>query len=74
VIVSSTAHAYGALNWDELNKEELSYSFTGYGRSKLANILHAKELARRLNKEKAGITVYALHPGKVSQCNTTLSD
>jgi NAD(P)-dependent dehydrogenase (short-subunit alcohol dehydrogenase family) len=34
-----------------------------YSRSKLANILFARELARRL--QPAGVTVYAAHPGVV---------
>jgi NAD(P)-dependent dehydrogenase (short-subunit alcohol dehydrogenase family) len=35
-----------------------------YGVSKLANVLHAQELARRL--EGTGVTTYALHPGVVA--------
>jgi len=35
-----------------------------YGQSKLANILHARELAERLNKD--GVTVVSLHPGWVN--------
>ena len=35
-----------------------------YGHSKLANLLHAKELAKRL--ENTGISVYALHPGIIA--------
>ena len=38
--------------------------FVSYGQSKLANILHAVELSRRV--EKDGIHVYSLHPGKHS--------
>ena len=35
-----------------------------YAQSKLANVLHGKELAERL--DGSGITVYSLHPGKCS--------
>ena len=35
-----------------------------YGVSKLANVLHAQELARRL--DGAGVTTYALHPGVIA--------
>ena len=34
-----------------------------YGRSKLANVLHTRELARRL--EGTGVTANCLHPGAV---------
>lgn len=36
-----------------------------YGESKLANILHAKELQRRMAAEGAGVTAVALHPGNI---------
>jgi retinol dehydrogenase 12 len=35
-----------------------------YGVSKLANVLHAQELARRL--EGSGVTTYSLHPGVIA--------
>ena len=34
-----------------------------YSQSKLANVLHAKELSRRVKKD--GISVYCLHPGLI---------
>ena len=61
------AHRDGKMNWDDLHyqKMEGTYSpFVSYGQSKLANILHAVELSRRV--EKDGIHVYSLHPGKHS--------
>ncbi|RYR66580.1 hypothetical protein Ahy_A03g012604 isoform B [Arachis hypogaea] len=39
-------------------------SYYAYGQSKLANILHAKELTRRF-KEGVEITANALHPGSI---------
>ncbi|XP_051123398.1 short-chain dehydrogenase TIC 32, chloroplastic isoform X2 [Andrographis paniculata] len=36
-----------------------------YAQSKLANILHAKELARQLKARKANVTINAVHPGIV---------
>ncbi|CAA6661762.1 unnamed protein product [Spirodela intermedia] len=36
-----------------------------YGQSKLANILHASELSRRLQEEGANITVNSVHPGLI---------
>ncbi|KAG5029967.1 hypothetical protein JHK82_013561 [Glycine max] len=40
-------------------------SYFAYGQSKLANILHANELARRLKEEGVEITVNSLHPGSI---------
>ncbi|NWW22020.1 RDH14 dehydrogenase, partial [Falcunculus frontatus] len=63
VVVSSKLYKYGEINFEDLNSE-ISYnkSFC-YSRSKLANILFARELARRL--EGTGVTVNSLHPGIV---------
>ncbi|KDR81778.1 hypothetical protein GALMADRAFT_239970 [Galerina marginata CBS 339.88] len=53
---------------DSLNKE-FGDSFNGYldtyGYSKLANILHIKELQRRLDSENTAITCMSVHPGPV---------
>ncbi|GJM99609.1 hypothetical protein PR202_ga16729 [Eleusine coracana subsp. coracana] len=44
----------------------LMYSSIGaYGQSKLANILHANELARRFKEEGVNITANSLHPGSI---------
>ena len=59
------AHRDGKMNWDDLHYQKIGgeYSpFVSYGQSKLANILHAVELSRRIKKD--GINVYSLHPGK----------
>ncbi|XP_066455194.1 retinol dehydrogenase 14 [Eleutherodactylus coqui] len=63
VVVSSKLYKYGEINFDDLNSEK-SYSRSfAYSRSKLANILFTRELARRL--EGSGVTVNVLHPGIV---------
>ncbi|XP_060089527.1 retinol dehydrogenase 14 [Heteronotia binoei] len=63
VVVSSSLYKYGEINFDDLNSE-LSYNKSfAYSRSKLANLLFVRELARRL--EGTGVTVNALHPGIV---------
>ena len=65
VNVSSVAHKNAKMNWDDLHyqKNPGTYKpFLSYGESKLANILHAKELSRRVKKD--GINVYSLHPGR----------
>ncbi|KVH90088.1 hypothetical protein Ccrd_007892 [Cynara cardunculus var. scolymus] len=63
--VSSVGHRFankGTFS-DQIN-DESSYSHVyAYGLSKLANILHANELARRLKKEGVDITANSLHPG-----------
>lgn len=64
VVVSSGAHKIGRMDYDD---PQLTKHFTvwgAYGRSKLANIWFASELARRL--KGTSITVNALHPGAVS--------
>jgi len=69
VNVASEAHKYtykGGVVFDKLNDPTRYQSKMAYGQSKLANILHAKELARRLKEEGANVTVNALHPGVIS--------
>ena len=68
VIVSALAHTHiSGMNWDDLNWERRFSSWPAYSQSKLANILHAKELAHRL--ENTGISVYVLHPGMKTICD-----
>jgi retinol dehydrogenase-12/retinol dehydrogenase-13 len=67
VVVSSDAHksARRGLDFDDLNLERSRYrGFKAYSRSKLANILFARELARRL--DGTGVTANAVHPGLVA--------
>jgi len=65
VVTASGAHA-GAktgLDFDDLMLEKGYSAFKAYSRTKLANILYARELARRL--EGTGVTANSLHPGVV---------
>lgn len=68
VNLSSIAHLHtyeGGIRFDKIN-DEASYSDKrAYGQSKLANVLHANELACRLKEEGANITVNSLHPGLI---------
>jgi NAD(P)-dependent dehydrogenase (short-subunit alcohol dehydrogenase family) len=67
VVVSSAAHrgARRGLDFADLNSEHGRYrAFRTYSRSKLANILFTRELARRL--DGSGVTANAVHPGAVS--------
>ena len=63
VNVSSGAYEAGSMNWDDLNAEKRrGYShWYCYANSKLANVLHAKELARRA--KDVGIVAFSVHPG-----------
>lgn len=64
VIVSALAYEYGAMNWEDLNWEKSYDRIKAYSQSKLANVLHAAELSRRVAAD--GVSVYALHPGTVA--------
>lgn len=63
--LASAAHfaAIGGLNFDDLMGERHYNGWLAYGRSKLANILFTRELARRWSDE--GIAVNCVHPGLV---------
>uniref|UniRef100_A0A7N0US33 Uncharacterized protein n=1 Tax=Kalanchoe fedtschenkoi TaxID=63787 RepID=A0A7N0US33_KALFE len=66
VNVSSIAHAVPVrIHFDKLNNESSYYGGFAYCRSKLANVLHATELARRLKDEGVNVTANSLHPGVV---------
>ncbi len=64
VTVSSGLHRSGTIVLDDLNWERRSYSDTGaYGASKLANLLFALELQRRLTAAGSTVRSMAAHPG-----------
>lgn len=69
VNVASVAHTrVKQLNWSWLERRPAPArsGLDAYGVSKLMNILHARELARRLAAERAVVTTYAVHPGGVA--------
>ena len=61
VNVSSVAHKRNTIDFNSLNSQ--TYPIVRYGRSKLANILFTKSLAKRL--EGCGVIVTSLNPGNV---------
>jgi NAD(P)-dependent dehydrogenase (short-subunit alcohol dehydrogenase family) len=66
VNVASDAHksARRGLDFDDLQSQRRYRSFSVYGRTKLANILFTRELARRW--DGTGVTANAVHPGFVA--------
>ena len=65
VNVASGAHQFvRGMQFDDIQSEQNYKTFDVYGRSKLANILFTRSLAKRL--EGKGITVNCLHPGAVA--------
>jgi NAD(P)-dependent dehydrogenase (short-subunit alcohol dehydrogenase family) len=63
VTVSSRAHLRAALDFDDLDGRRGYAAMDAYAKSKLANILFTRELARRLTG--SGVTANCLHPGVV---------
>ena len=61
--VSSQAHRYGKIYFDDLTLEKGFNPMSSYVQSKLANVLFTYELARKLSN--TGVSVNALHPGGV---------
>jgi NAD(P)-dependent dehydrogenase (short-subunit alcohol dehydrogenase family) len=63
VTTSSDAHRGGEIDFDDLQGERRWSAWSAYSRSKLANVLFTRALARRL--EGAGVTANSLHPGVI---------
>jgi len=63
VNVSSDAHRFAKLDWENLQGDKRWGFMRQYGLSKLCNILFTQELAKRT--AGSGVTVNALHPGAV---------
>ena len=63
VTVASIGHRRGTLDFDDLGFARGYRVMKAYARSKLANVLFAAELSRRL---PSGVTSNSLHPGSVA--------
>ena len=64
VNVSSTAHRYGEIDFDDLNWESRNYKpWTAYSDSKIANLYFTYELDRKLKETELGVIATAAHPG-----------
>ncbi len=64
IVVASEAHRRAALDFGDLMNARVPGFLTAYERSKLANLLLVRSLARRL--AGSGVSVNALHPGLVA--------
>jgi NAD(P)-dependent dehydrogenase (short-subunit alcohol dehydrogenase family) len=64
VSTSSSAHQGASLDFSDLQSAKGYSGFKVYGRSKLANLLFTRELARRL--AGTGVKANCLHPGVVA--------
>ncbi|XP_078427533.1 short-chain dehydrogenase TIC 32, chloroplastic-like isoform X2 [Wolffia australiana] len=68
VNVSSVGHNLTyreGIRFDRINDPSGYNSIQAYGQSKLANILHANELARQFKEKGTKITANSLHPGSI---------
>ena len=63
VTVSSIAHKFGRIYFDDLMMTRNYSPSFAYTQSKLANLLYALELDRRLKAANSPVTSYACHPG-----------
>ena len=63
VTVSSGAHKFGVMRWNDLQGERSYGSWRAYGQSKLANLLFTYEMQRRLATAHAELISVACHPG-----------
>lgn len=64
VAMSSLAHLGGSVRADDLNWERRRYNrWVAYGDSKLANLIFARELARRLTAAGSSLRSVVAHPG-----------
>ena len=63
VVVSSIAHKFGKIQFDDLMFERKYDPTQSYAQSKLSNIMYAFELQRRLQKRGSTVVSIACHPG-----------
>ncbi len=63
VTVSSTAHRFGRIRFDDLQWERRYGRWRAYGQSKMANVLFGLELERRLRAAGSTVASMLAHPG-----------
>jgi NAD(P)-dependent dehydrogenase (short-subunit alcohol dehydrogenase family) len=63
VTLSSNAHKMGKIDFDDLQSEHGYRRWSAYGQSKLADLMFALELDRRLRRAGSTVRSVAAHPG-----------
>jgi NAD(P)-dependent dehydrogenase (short-subunit alcohol dehydrogenase family) len=63
VTLSSNAHKMGRIDLEDLQSERSYRRWSAYGQSKLANLMFALELDRRLSEHGSTVKSLAAHPG-----------
>ena len=66
VMMSSMAHAWTDVRFDDLNFTHGYNRFLAYGHSKLCNLLFTRALADKLRQKGSPVTINAVHPGIVA--------
>jgi NAD(P)-dependent dehydrogenase (short-subunit alcohol dehydrogenase family) len=66
VTVSSVAHRFGHIAFEDLQRERSYHPWPAYAQSKLANLLFAYELQRRADHAHLALLSVAAHPGYTS--------
>jgi NAD(P)-dependent dehydrogenase (short-subunit alcohol dehydrogenase family) len=66
VTIASVAHNRGRIDFDDLMSERHYSGRAVYSQSKLANLMFARELARRAEAQGSVLTSLAAHPGLAS--------
>ena len=61
--VSSSVHAIGNIAFDNLDASKRYNAWLAYGQSKIANLLFAYELQRRLEAISSNVMSVSCHPG-----------
>ncbi len=63
VTVSSNAHKMGKMNFEDLQSENSYRRWNAYGQSKLANLIFALDLQKRIDEAGLDMKSMAAHPG-----------
>ncbi len=63
VVISSIAHKFGRIDFDDLMQAKTYNSGKAHGQSKLANLMFALELDRKLKASGSSVSCIACHPG-----------
>ncbi|XP_076645047.1 polyprenol dehydrogenase-like [Halictus rubicundus] len=65
VNVSSCAHLFGEINFNDINNKQRFITVNAYAQSKLAQVVSTTKLQKLLKERGYNINVYSVHPGIV---------